>query len=147
MQRKFLPSSLFIRAHPRVISLNSRYPVKGLRFVSSSTSSNSRSSFSARTTTFFALGSALIGGLLGFSFAYGPRSSVSAPPTSLSTKTVTKLQYGSAEDFQKAIEELKRTFPDEDTVSTNPEDVYNHGFSVNDYHPGALTVFLSIFSN
>ncbi|KAJ3744008.1 FAD-linked oxidase-like protein [Lentinula detonsa] len=136
MQRKFLPSSLFIRAHPRVISLNSRYPVKGLRFVSSSTSSNSRSSFSARTTTFFALGSALIGGLLGFSFAYGPQSSVSSPPTSLSTKTVTKPRYGSAEDFQKAIEELKRTFPDEDTVSTNPEDVYNHGFSVNDYHPG-----------
>ncbi|KAJ3866721.1 FAD-linked oxidase-like protein [Lentinula novae-zelandiae] len=51
-------------------------------------------------------------------------------------RSPTKPKYGSPEDFGKAIEELKRTFTDEDIVSTDPEDVYNHGFSVNDYHPG-----------
>ncbi|KIK57135.1 hypothetical protein GYMLUDRAFT_75658 [Collybiopsis luxurians FD-317 M1] len=47
-----------------------------------------------------------------------------------------KPQYGSAKDFEKAISELKIAFPDEDAVSTDPDDVYAHGYSVNDYHRG-----------
>ena len=46
--------------------------------------------------------------------------------------------YGSVEDFKKAIDELRAAFPGEDTVSTDPEVLSTHGFSDNDYHPGAL---------
>ncbi|KAJ4493078.1 FAD-linked oxidase-like protein [Lentinula edodes] len=134
MQRKFLPITLLLRTHGPGISRNWP-PVKGLRFTSSTTSSNSTSSSTTRTTTFFVLGSALVGGLLGFTLA--DRARTSLPIHSLiPTGSATKPTYGSPEDFGKAIEELKRTFPGEDIVSTDPEDVYNHGFSVNDYHPG-----------
>ncbi|KAJ3856156.1 FAD-linked oxidase-like protein [Lentinula lateritia] len=134
MQRKLSPIALLVRAHGSGISRNWP-PVKGLRFTSSTTSLNSTSSFTTRTTTLFAIGSALIGGLLGFTLAN--RAQTSLPTLSLiPTGSPTKPKYGSPEDFAKAIEELKRTFTDEDIVSTDPEDVYNHGFSVNDYHPG-----------
>lgn len=46
--------------------------------------------------------------------------------------------YGSPEDFQQAIEALKQDLSHlEGGVSTDPEDLHAHGFSVNDYHPGA----------
>lgn len=44
--------------------------------------------------------------------------------------------YGTAEDFRKAISELRAAFPDQDTVSTDEEVLETHGFSGNDYHPG-----------
>ncbi|KAJ3995613.1 FAD-linked oxidase-like protein [Lentinula boryana] len=51
--------------------------------------------------------------------------------------SMVKPQYGSREDYARAIEELKKTFAgDEDAVSTNADDLYSHGFSVNDYHLG-----------
>lgn len=62
------------------------------------------------------------------------------------TLNTSKPQYGSPEDFAKAIEELKETFPDEGAVSTDPEDVYHHGFSLNDYHPGALVCHLIVLN-
>ncbi|KAE9394580.1 hypothetical protein BT96DRAFT_923434 [Gymnopus androsaceus JB14] len=83
--------------------------------------------FSARTALLL-VGSSLVGGLLGFTLANREPSSA--------TLNTSKPQYGSPEDFAKAIEELKETFPDEGAVSTDPEDVYHHGFSLNDYHPG-----------
>ncbi|KAJ4480161.1 FAD-binding domain-containing protein [Lentinula aciculospora] len=129
MQRKFSPSSLLTRAHG---AQNWWSSGKRLRFSSTIplNRTNSTSFFTARTTS-FVIGSALIGGLLGYTLASWAQSSPLTPSSS-----PTKLQYGSAEDFDKAIEELKRIFSAEDTVSTDPEDVYNHGFSVNDYHPG-----------
>ncbi|KAF8843456.1 hypothetical protein BDN67DRAFT_897080 [Paxillus ammoniavirescens] len=50
--------------------------------------------------------------------------------------------YGSPQDFQIAIQELRDTFAKEgdgaeDVVSTDPEDLRVHGFSENDHHPGA----------
>ncbi len=45
-------------------------------------------------------------------------------------------QYGSPEDFKKAIEELRTLFPGEDAVTTDVEDLEAHGYSENDYHPG-----------
>ncbi|KAH7883039.1 hypothetical protein F5I97DRAFT_169398 [Phlebopus sp. FC_14] len=46
--------------------------------------------------------------------------------------------YGSPADFEKAINELRAVFNhDIDSVSTDPEDLRIHGFSENDYHPGA----------
>ncbi|KIK64084.1 hypothetical protein GYMLUDRAFT_71528 [Collybiopsis luxurians FD-317 M1] len=97
-----------------------------LRFAStSSTSASNTSSLSGRTILLLA-GSSLISGALGFAWANRSQPVVSS----------SKPQYGSAKDFEKAISELKIAFPDEDAVSTDPDDVYAHGFSVNDYHPG-----------
>lgn len=50
-------------------------------------------------------------------------------------------KFGSPNDFKKAIDALKDTF-DQDTVSTDPDDLHVHGFSANDYHPGELYPFL-----
>ncbi|KAJ2913929.1 hypothetical protein MD484_g6483, partial [Candolleomyces efflorescens] len=45
--------------------------------------------------------------------------------------------YGSPEDFKQAIEDLRKDLSHlEHGVSTTPDDLYAHGFSVNDYHPG-----------
>lgn len=49
-------------------------------------------------------------------------------------------QYGSPEDFKRAIRELEETFPSEDKVSTDPEVLHVHGYSENDYHPGKQAV-------
>ena len=49
--------------------------------------------------------------------------------------------YGTRTDFQAAIDELKVTFPKDGAVSTDQEDLETHGFSENDYHPGALMYF------
>lgn len=45
-------------------------------------------------------------------------------------------QFGSSGDFKKAIQELQSTFPTNDKVSVDPDDLYVHGFSANDHHPG-----------
>ncbi|KAF8452613.1 FAD-linked oxidase-like protein [Boletus edulis BED1] len=50
--------------------------------------------------------------------------------------------YGTPDDFQKAIQELRHAFSDEGhepgDVSTDPDDLRIHGFSENDHHPGAF---------
>ncbi|KAI5116581.1 hypothetical protein M0805_009224 [Coniferiporia weirii] len=63
-----------------------------------------------------------------------------APDASLSRGGIRnlKVKYGSALDFQTAVRILCLTFPEEGRVTTEPEDLYDHGFSINDYHPGAL---------
>lgn len=43
-------------------------------------------------------------------------------------------QYGSPEDFRRAIEELKVALPDDDAVSTDEEDLERHGNSGFAYH-------------
>ncbi|KAG6878896.1 hypothetical protein C0992_006833 [Termitomyces sp. T32_za158] len=52
--------------------------------------------------------------------------------------SIEKPKYGTPKDFERAIQELKAAFPDADTVSTDPEDLRIHGFSVYDYRPGRL---------
>ncbi|KDQ51241.1 hypothetical protein JAAARDRAFT_41303 [Jaapia argillacea MUCL 33604] len=51
---------------------------------------------------------------------------------------LTNPEYGSPEDFQRAIRDLKHAFENdtEVRVETDPEVVKVHGFSENDYHPG-----------
>jgi len=51
------------------------------------------------------------------------------------------LGYGSPEDFKKAIKELQELFgPEEDSpgelVTTNPDVLYNHGYSPLIHHEG-----------
>lgn len=51
-------------------------------------------------------------------------------------------KYGSPEDFQRAIRELRDSFDDKDAVSTDPDDLHTHGHSENDYHPGAYSLLI-----
>lgn len=53
-----------------------------------------------------------------------------------SSISIRALAYGNPTDFQTAIHELQEAFPEEDRVTTDAEDLHDHGFSVNDYHPG-----------
>lgn len=75
-----------------------------------------------------ALGSG-ISGALGY---YLARNSVASASDSLSEP-----QYGSLADFDSAIKDLRVLFSSEDSVTTAPEDLHDHGFSLNDYHPGS----------
>lgn len=47
-------------------------------------------------------------------------------------------KFGSPKDFENAIAELRLTFTSDKSVSTDPVDLHSHGFSDNDYHPGAF---------
>ncbi|KAF7425936.1 hypothetical protein PC9H_008298 [Pleurotus ostreatus] len=53
-----------------------------------------------------------------------------------------KPRFGTPRDFQLAVVELKRAFAsdseDEAQVSTDPEELERHGFSMYDYHPSAF---------
>lgn len=49
-----------------------------------------------------------------------------------------KPKLGGALDFQRAVRVLCVEFPEEGKVTNEPEDLYDHGFTVNDYHPGVF---------
>lgn len=66
---------------------------------------------------------------------FGTKGRESASPVAGLNNT-----YGTTEDFAKAVQLLKEVFPEEDTVTTDPDDLETHGFSENDYHPGASPV-------
>ncbi|PFH45972.1 hypothetical protein AMATHDRAFT_70823 [Amanita thiersii Skay4041] len=73
-------------------------------------------------------------GLLGYKFAVsGLHLDQSGNPSSAHSTT----HFGSPTDFNKCIEELRGLFPG-DATSTDPDDLEAHGFSENDYHPGAV---------
>ncbi|KAI0357321.1 hypothetical protein OH77DRAFT_1422154 [Trametes cingulata] len=81
----------------------------------------------------FALGSALSGALAYYLATSGDDEATQRNRASAELNS----KYGSPDDFKKAIEELKQAFPDEDTVSTDPAHLEEHGFSENDYHPSS----------
>ncbi|KAM5538581.1 hypothetical protein V8D89_007610 [Ganoderma adspersum] len=60
----------------------------------------------------------------------------SQPDAASSTAAGAELnnKYGTPEDFKKAIEELQQLFPGDETVTTDPIALEEHGMSVNDYH-------------
>ena len=83
----------------------------------------------------FVAGSVFSGGLV-YYLASGQAGDATAQGKPVEFNT----QYGSPEEFKKAIEELRVLFAgDEDAVTTDVEDLEDHGFSENDYHPGELT--------
>ncbi|EIW51562.1 uncharacterized protein TRAVEDRAFT_61639 [Trametes versicolor FP-101664 SS1] len=81
----------------------------------------------------FALGAALSGGLA-YYLATPGRDEASARNRAGADLNA---QYGSPEDFKKAIAELRGVFADADAVTTDVEDLEEHGFSENDYHPSS----------
>ncbi|OJT12840.1 D-lactate dehydrogenase [cytochrome], mitochondrial [Trametes pubescens] len=81
----------------------------------------------------FALGAALSGGLAYYlaTPSRDPAAAQNRPRADLNT------QYGSPADFKQAIAELRQVFADADAVTTDVEDLEEHGFSENDYHPSS----------
>jgi D-lactate dehydrogenase (cytochrome) len=59
---------------------------------------------------------------------------------SISTFGSVEPRYGTAKDFNKAINELRVEFG-EDGISTDPDILDPYGYSMNDYHPGSACVF------
>lgn len=51
-------------------------------------------------------------------------------------RNTNKVKFGTALHFQTAVRILCMTFPEEGRVTTEPDDLYDHGVSENDYHPG-----------
>ncbi|TCD60929.1 hypothetical protein EIP91_009282 [Steccherinum ochraceum] len=89
-----------------------------------------------------AIGS-IVSACLGYGFASSRSSQSVDELTLLSTIPANSdsglnEHYGSPADFKRAIEELKSTFPEEDIVTTDEDELHVHGNSVNDYHPGSL---------
>ena len=100
-------------------------PVGALRQFSSPGSPLVSQTRSTQHSSRVLLFTSLTTGLVGFTLAKSlHRDSPESP------------QFGSSDDFKKAIQELQSTFPASDKVSVNPDDLHVHGFSLNDYHPG-----------
>ena len=73
----------------------------------------------------------LAAGLVGFTIAKS-----SLPSHGSLSHESESIQFGSSDDFKKAIQELQSTFPANDKVSIDPDDLHTHGFSPSDHHPG-----------
>jgi D-lactate dehydrogenase (cytochrome) len=80
-------------------------------------------------------------GLLGYSLATWDTKALSSDSDVANQRP----RYGSAEDFKRAIADLKSAFSD-DVVSIDPDVLYAHGFSVNDYHPGIHKLCIVVLS-
>ncbi|TFY62407.1 hypothetical protein EVG20_g6718 [Dentipellis fragilis] len=81
--------------------------------------------------TYSLVGGCLLSGLVGYQLASNTKSE------DVKRNAADSPKFRSPEDFRKAIDELKATFPSEGAVSTNPDDLQAHGFSAaNTYHKG-----------
>ena len=104
-------------------------PIRRLSSTVSPITTAGNLSSSPSSTLAIALGTALVG--LGSyyvgSLNEGGPASVAAPV------------YGTPEDFKRAIKELEASFED-DVVSTDPPNLFTHGFSPNVMHEGERQV-------
>jgi D-lactate dehydrogenase (cytochrome) len=125
------------RFGPRQLSRLSR-PSSGrvtrARGLASGTDSTSSAAASSVPFGYIALASAL-SGLAGYWLASRPKALLDTKLTPVPHIDAAAPQYGSPEDFKQAIKELKACLPG-DAVSTDPDVLYEHGYSENDYHPG-----------
>jgi hypothetical protein len=83
-----------------------------------------------------ALGTALVG--LG-SYYVGSLNDGGGGSASTKATTAATPVYGTPEDFKRAIKELEASF-EEDVVSTDPPNLFTHGFSPNVMHEGECQV-------
>ncbi|KAL0065464.1 D-lactate ferricytochrome c oxidoreductase [Marasmius tenuissimus] len=97
-----------------------------------STVSSTKKSFPS--STWILIGSTITSGALGYAIASNNGSHLDQAVKENDPQVG---KYGTADDFVKAVGELRETLSDSpDAVSTDPEDLRIHGFSENDYHPG-----------
>ncbi|KAL5501751.1 DLD1_2 [Sanghuangporus vaninii] len=101
------------------------YVTRSAALASSTESAKNKSRLSPNAR-YFLLGSATTIALFGLSFYL------------IDSRKDTRVKYGTALDFQAAVRILELTFPEDDKVSTDPEDIMHHGFSIYNYHPGAV---------
>ncbi|KAJ5248292.1 hypothetical protein N7489_002380 [Penicillium chrysogenum] len=87
------------------------------------TKESNSSSQNTPPSPFWTPGKALLVSAFAAGLGYGVSSYTQTP-----TQTSKKPQYGSVKEFEKAINEL-RTKLDEDTISTDEDDLHQHGFS------------------
>lgn len=69
-------------------------------------------------------------GLIGYSL-----SAFGSPSLTSQALWEAEPKYGTPNDFEQAIKELRASFDSDEVVSTHPEDLRIHGFSENDHHP------------
>jgi hypothetical protein len=125
MQRHLLHSSLrapATRLAPRVPRKCLQFPVRN-----SSTKAASRP-FNSIILVF---ASSIVSGLSGYY--------ISQTRPSILTFGTVEPRYGTARDFEKAINELRVEFG-EGGVSTDPDILGPYGYSANDYHPGSACI-------
>lgn len=95
----------------------------------------------------WALTASLAAGITGYKLGDRTASSTFAASSELGKKP----RFGTPKDFQLAVTELKTEFPsnseDDRQVSTDPEELDRHGFSMYDYHPSASLKFLPCISS
>ena len=130
---------------PRIVLYTFHRSIISRRHASSSTGAANSTSNKNSNSTFvaFTLGS-LFSGSLVYYLASRTQPSPGTTPAIPNTKSGFNEQYGTTEDFQRAIEELRSTFPTEHAVSTDLDDLRVHGFSENDYHPGVSSFLAPI---
>ncbi|KAF8260458.1 FAD-linked oxidase-like protein [Lactarius quietus] len=114
----------------QVLSRSTRTAPPRIRQLSSTAGpTTTAGSSSSQSTLAIALGTALVG--LG-SYYIG---SLSGSSSSAKAATAAAPVYGSPEDFKRAIKELEASF-EEGVVSTDPPNLFTHGFSPNVMHEG-----------
>ena len=144
-------------------------PARIRQLSSTASSTTSAGSFSLPSTLTIALGTALIG--IG-SYYVGSRNDGSASTKAASAATAAGEAaaaagaaaraaeaaaaaaesisptpvYGTPEDFNRAIKELKDSF-EEHMVSTDPSNLFTHGFSPNVMHEGEWCPSLTLFAH
>lgn len=101
--------------------------ISRLQSSSSTTRPTATSSYSSGSLLATVLAASTLSGLAGFLFA---RQQPDADDT------LTNPQFGTPEDYERGIEELRTTLPSKDMVSTNPDDLLAHGWSSHVWHPG-----------
>lgn len=120
---KFLGQSQLLYRHPSRLSVRRAY---------ATVTESPRQT--KRLTGLFLAGTAVLSASAGYLLA-----NCEAGKPGNSAPDLTNTRYGTLEDFRKAIEELKATFPEPGAVSDDPIVVASYGFSQNDYHPGGST--------
>lgn len=134
IRRWILPSNLSCRVH--LFRLETRKHIWAgngcSRNVFRSRYISSANSNSPTTPTLLPILSFLLGSLAtaGLGFYYlESRNAFTSHFNRAGKDPVTEPNLGSAYDFQNAIRQLQLAFPEEDRVTTAPEDLYDHGFS------------------
>lgn len=118
-------------------SLHRGFPQTSRLQSTTSTTRTATSSYSSGSLLATVLAASTLSGLAGFLYARQQPDVVD---------NLTNPQFGSPDDYERGIEELRKTLPSEDMVSTNPDDLLAHGWSSHVWHPGRSHRYSSLCS-
>ncbi|CCM04608.1 uncharacterized protein FIBRA_06790 [Fibroporia radiculosa] len=132
-----MTSLLGVVARRRIIALSRSSKHAGVSLGGSRNNTHSsagRQATARRTVNTTLLFGCALSASLGYYAANSAAARQSAPLNVSKTPSGLNDQYGTLEDFQLAISQLRQEF-DPDAVTTDAEDLRVHGYSENDYHP------------